>query len=405
MSTSEGRPTEDDDEPDIAFPIERGESGVGERAARLCHRIARAVAAAGPSGWDRVDAVFTLTTTTETVRVRYVDEHGRSMRVHPGPEVLAPVREHRRLSAGLGEGPWWRMLFTLTREGAIEVDFDYGDEPFPDDQLFAPEVYAADLEAYPRTRLPVWLAAYIRHDGRQTRTAQQAAAQARADLAEGARAVATDELPALPLLWGRWAVLAAAFVAIGAPRGPRILPALGFFEGRRRCGATLYTLPGGRAVLSGGVWDAPELDAVYNRGAADPRLYRGAPDWVADPVLNPRAGNGLLTFCYWWESDRWCRGESPGPDAFAAALPEVWSAEAVVDRICRLALTDPTADQRAALFALTAAAENAAVTRNTLVAALAGYDGIDFDIDGAYYQLVMAGVTEMPVAAPQIAAP
>lgn len=395
MSTPERRATDtaedDGDEPDIGFAIERAELDVGERATRLCHRIARGLAADGPSGWHRVDAVFTLTTTTELVRVFFSDEHGRSMRVQPSRDVLARVRDHRHLSAGLGDGPWWRMLVTLTRIGAIEVDFDYGEEPFPDDQLFAPEVYAADLETYPRASLPVWLAAYIRHDDRQSRTAQQAAAQARADRAAGVRADLCDsDFPTLPVLWGRWAVLSSAFVAIRSKRGPRILPSLAFFEGARRSGATLYTLPGGRAVLSGGVWNAPELDGLYNHGEPEPQLYRGAPDWVADPVLNPRAGSGLLTFCYWWEAGRWHRGESPGADRLADAMPRVRTAESTVHLICGMWAEPPTDEQRAAVAALVAAAERAAVTRE-LVADVLGDDS-DVDVDGAYYQLTMAGV-------------
>ncbi|WP_245545705.1 hypothetical protein [Nocardia higoensis] len=417
MSTPDSRPTDDDrepispateadadtvedddEEPDIGFAIEREELDVGERATRLCHRIARGLAADGPSGWARVDAVFTLTTTTELVRVYFSDEHGRSMRVHPSSDVLAWVRDHRRLSAEAGDGPWWRMLLTLTDIGEIEVDFDYGDEPFPDDQLFAPEVYAADLETYPRTSLPVWLAAYIRHYGRQSRTAQTAAAQARADQAAGVRATRIDDgLPPLPVMWGRWAVLSAAFVAIRSKRGPRILPSLGFFEGAGRSGATVYTLPGGRAVLSGGVWNAPELDAVYNRGETEPQLYRGAPEWVANPVLNPRAGNGLLTFCYWWEAGSWHCGESPGADRLAAAFPGVWTAESVVDLICGLVTEQPTGGQRDAVASLVAAAEVGVVTRDTLADAFDDNSDADFDIDGAFYQLTMAGVTVTPL--------
>lgn len=397
MSTPENRATDttedDGDEPDIGFAIEREELDLGERATRLCHRIARGLAADGPSGWARVDAVFTLTTTTERARVFFSDEHGRSIRVRPSPTVLARVRDHRHLSAELGDGPWWRMLLTLTNVGAIEVDFDYGEEPFPDDQLFAPEVYAADLETYPRASLPVWLAAYIHHDEKQSRTAQMAASQARADRAAGARAIRSDsDFPALPILWGRWAVLSAAFVAIRSQRGPRILPSLAYFEGARRSGATVYTLPGGRAVLSGGVWNAPELDAVYNRGETEPRLYRGAPEWVADPVLNPRAGNGLLTFCYWWEAGSWHRGESPGADRLVDALPGVGTAESVVDLICGLVAERPADERRAAVVSLVAAAEAGVVTRDTLAAALGADGEAGFDIDGAFYQLTMAGV-------------
>lgn len=77
-------------------------------------------------------------------------------------------------------------------------------------------------------------------------------------------------MPALPLLLARWAVLSAAFVAVGSPWGPRVLPAPGLFKGAERSGSSLRIVPGDRAVLSGGVWNDPVLDAVYNPGAPMP---------------------------------------------------------------------------------------------------------------------------------------
>ncbi|WP_332838808.1 hypothetical protein [Nocardia bovistercoris] len=381
-----------EDLPDIGFAIADEPLDAEERAKRLSHGIARALAAIGPPGWLRLEAVFTLTVGAEMVQVFFFDEHERSVRAHPDRDVLALVREHRHLSAELGDGPWWRMLLALTDEGVIEVDHDYGDEPFPDDQLFPREVYAADLEVYPRANLPVWLAAYIRHGGRQSRPARVAAAGARADREADVRAVRSEgDFPALPVLWGRWAVMSAAFVAAESQWGPRILPALGFFEGSRRSGSTLYVLPGGRAVLSGGVWDAERLDATYNGGHAAPLLYAGAPAWVANPVLNPRAGNGLLSFCYWWEAGEWYRGDSPGSEHLVDALPGIWTTETVVAVICDLFAEQPDPRARAAVDTLVSAAEVGVVTRDTLVEVFG--DTGDFDIDSAYYQLTLAGVT------------
>ncbi|MBF6211561.1 hypothetical protein IU433_19150 [Nocardia puris] len=356
------------------------------------HRIARELAALGPAGWHRVQAVFVCTAPAQVAEVIFFDEQDRSVRAQPGDQVLALVREQRDLSARLSDGPWWRLLITLTKEGSLEVDYDYGDEPFPDDQLFPPEVYRADLEVYPRDSLPVWLAAYIGNDGRQSRTAQQAAAQARADRAEGVKAEPSwDDFPAMPVMWARWAVLAAAFVAAGSQWGPRVLPSLGWFEGAKRGGSTLYVLPGGRAVLSGGVWNAPELDAVYNGGEPMPGIYAGAPEWVANPVLNPRAANGLLSFCYWWEGGKWYRGESPTADQLSDAVPGVWTEETVIDVVCGLLVDQVRAQRRGAVADLVTAAEVGLATRATL-ADVFGDDGT-YDIDSAFYQLTMAGVT------------
>ncbi|MGK8520574.1 hypothetical protein ACRS6B_02965 [Nocardia asteroides] len=384
---------ESGEEPDVGFTLSEAPPAqdAAERAKALMHQVARELGAGAPAGWQRVDAVFALTVAAEVALAVYSVDEDRVVRVTPGPEIMALVRDHRQLAAGMGDGPWWRLLFTLTSAGRMEVDYDYGDEPFPDDQLFPPEVYLADLTAFPRDALPVWLGAYVGHGDRQSRPPQVAAAQARADREAGVRAVpCADDLPPFPLMAARWAVLAAAFVAAGSPWGPRLLPSLSWFEGAKRSGCSLYALPGGRAVLSGGVWNAPELAAAYNDGVPLPDLYAGAPEWVASQVLNHRCAGGLLSFCYWWENGRWYRGESPGPDRFAEAVPGVWSSRTVVDIVSGL-LGDDARERRGAVGALVSAAEAGVVTRDIL-ADVFGDDG-RFDLDSAFFQLTMAGVT------------
>lgn len=383
---------EHSDDPDVEFTLVEDEgSDIAERAKQLNHQIARELAASGPQGWARLNAVFAMTTAAEVAQVVFADDQERSVRIQPTEAVLALAREQRQLSAELSDGPWWRLVLTLTNAGEIEVDYDYGDEPFPDDQLFPPEIYRADLEVYPRETLPVWLAAYCGHAGRQSRTAQEAAVQARADREAGVRgALSERDFPAFPVMWSRWAVMAAAFVAAGSQWGPRVLPALGWFEGAKRSGSTLYVLPGGRAVLSGGVWNAPELDATYNDGEPMPAFFAGAPEWVANPVLNPRAANGLLSFCYWWENGNWYRGESAPADQLSDAVPGIWTADTVAEVITGLVAEQPTDQQRAAVTTLVSAAEVGVVTRDTLVDVF-GDDG-SFDVDSALYQLTMAGV-------------
>ncbi|MEV0252257.1 hypothetical protein AB0H76_37115 [Nocardia sp. NPDC050712] len=392
---SEAGAPEDDvaEEPDLGFAVEGEERqpDPAERATALIHEIARTLAVAGPPGWRQLEAVFKLTTNAELATISFSDDEQRSARVQPSPEVLGLVRRLRELSAEFSDGPWWRLLLSLSSVGAIEVDYDYGDEPFPDDQLFPPEAYVMDLAVYPRAALPVWLGAYLRHGDRQSRPAPRAAEQAREDRAEGVRAILSEsDFPPFPVLWARWSVMAAAFVAAGSQWGPRVLPALGFFEGSRRSGSTLYALPGGRAVLSGGVWNAPELDRVYNSGAPMPRLYAGAPEWVANPVLNSRAAAGALSFCYWWQAGYWYRGESPSAGALAEAVPGIWTAETVVEVVSGLVSEVPSDAQRATVATLVSAAEAGVVTRETLTEVFSAEAG--FDVDSAFYQLTMAGV-------------
>lgn len=179
------------------------------------------------------------------------------------------------------------MLVRVDASG-VEVFCDRGEEPFPGEQLFAPEAYLAGLETFPRNRLPVWLAAYVGRGGSQSRPPRQAAEGMRRDRSEGVRAVPVNgELPDLAVLWARWAVLSAAFVAAGSEWGPRVCPSVGVFESAGHSGSTLTLLPGGRAVLSGGVWNAPVLDAVYNAGAVLPRFFAGEAPREDGKVLGP----------------------------------------------------------------------------------------------------------------------
>ncbi|WP_246023346.1 hypothetical protein [Nocardia yunnanensis] len=389
---SENPDTAPESSPDVGFSLRTEEPDDPERARRLAHRIASELRALAPPGWHRMHAAFALTVTGQRSRIVFSDDRQRQAHALPTEPILELVGTHRRLSAELGDGPWWRLELELTAEGALSVDHDYGDEPFPDDQLFAPQEYLTDLGTYPRDSLPTWLAAYIGHENRQSRTPQAAAVQARADRESGyLPVVSSDDFPDFPLLWSRWAALAAAFVAIGSEWGPRVLPSFGWFEGARRSGSSLYELPGGRAVLSGGVWNAPELEAAYNGKQRLPRLYAGAPEWVANPVLNTRAAGGLLTFCYWWERGRWYRGESPAAADVAVAVPGIWTAATVTDVVCDLLTEQPSDELRSAVANFVDAAQRRDVTH----AQLAEVFGDAADLDAAHYQLALAGVARL----------
>ncbi|WP_227998535.1 hypothetical protein [Nocardia australiensis] len=368
----------------------------GQHAGALEDRIVAGIAALGPSGRRQLEAKFALTVTATSARV-VCTYSNRETRITVPAAVLALVREHRTVVSRTSAGPWWRLVVRLTLSGGASVDaarieYDYGDEPFPGDQLFRPEVYRADIAAHPRARLPVWLAAYIGHGGRQSRRPRRAAAAVRDDLAHGIRPRHVDaEFPLFPQLWARWATLSAAYLAAGSDRGPRVVPSTGSFESARNgsSGSTLYVLPGGRAVLSGGVWNAPALNAAYNGGIDLPNLYAGAPDWVTNAVLNPRAAVGLLSFCFWWDGVRWYRGESPSVQECGAALPAVWTTDAVLETIAGLLPKHHGVEQRPAAARLLAAAERGVVTRELVAKAL----GAAVELDGALRQLIAADST------------
>lgn len=359
-----------------------GDSGQSTAQDNLAEQVAEELLTLLPEGWDRLDAAVAMTVSDETAQV-IVSDGQHAAPVPLSARMVKLLRELRHESAGSASGPWWRFLASVTRAGSAQIEYDYGTEPFPDHQLFPPQAYRADLQTYPRPRLPVWLAAYVGHADRQVRT-PSIAAQAGADDGASAPQVEID-LPPLPLMWARWATIAAAFVAADSPLGPRITAAFGWFEGTSRSGSTLHLLPQGRAVLSGGLWNDPRLEAAYNGGVALPQLYRGAPDWVADPVLNPRAANGLLSFCYWWDGAEWHCGESPAATALRPALPGVWSTRSTADVVTQLNERVPTA----AAVDLVTAAEGRTLTRS-FAAPILGGNGAD--THNAYFQLMLAGV-------------
>ncbi|MGK8488392.1 hypothetical protein [Nocardia asiatica] len=375
--------------PDVRFSLggEQVRRDPDEQAEELTRRIARELAAMAPQGWIRLDAVFALTVAEEAAELVYTDGE-RAVRALPADSTVRHVRELRRLSARTAEGPWLRLVLELTSAGDLDIYYDHGDRPFPPGQLFPVEAYRADLEAFPRASLPTWLAAYLRHGERQVRTPRLAAA------APTGQAGTTDLLPPLPILWARWAMLAAADAAVGAAHGSRIAPSVGVYEDGDRNGATLWLLSGGRAVLSGGRADSPRLAAAYNGVADLPDLYLGAPGWVTSQVVNPRAATGLLSFCYWWQAGRWCISESPKPDDDNVALPDIWTEDAVVDQVIELIRgtghTIGAEELRVAAETVIGSAESGLVTREILATLFA--DPERFDVDAAFVQFDAAGL-------------
>ncbi|NUS45415.1 MAG: hypothetical protein HOQ24_17205 [Mycobacteriaceae bacterium] len=358
-----------------------------EQARRISRAIAQELAAVAPSGWQRLTAVFALTATAGTAEVRFSDGE-RSVSGRPPASTVELARHVRELAAGLSDGPWLRMILTLEADGSFETDYDYGDEPVPTEHLLPPEAYRADLAAYPRPRVPTWLGAYADHGGRQLRMPRQAAQPT-----EKAWRT-TGELAPLRVLWARWTMLAVVRAARGSEAGPAVLPSLGWFESDTRSGATLYLLSGGRAVLSGGVADSPELAAAYNGERDLPDLFAGAPSWVSSTVLNPRSAGGLLSFCYWFERGSWRMGESPDPGRVADALPPLWTDDQVLEYVTTEmgVIGDPVA--YAAAEGLLVEAEHGLVTRDS-VAALFEADHLDtaqWDADAAFFQFDVAGV-------------
>ncbi len=361
------------------------EVATADEAGRLIEPIVQQLAQLGPAGWDEFSAVFAFTVTSQIAQLQFSSEDRTGL--VPVPQSVAElVRQQREVAARMPAGPWLRLLLTCTDRGETTVEYDYGDEPFPDDQLVAPEHYRNDLEAYPRQELPVWLAGYVAGPAAQGRDPRQAVTSQIADEAVGRTAAAATDLPQFGELSARWAVLSAVYAGVGSDWGPRIFPGYFWFESDGRSGATLFILPGDRAVLSGGKWDSELLDAAYNGLEPMPDLYGGAPAWVNDSALNTRNRNGLLTFCYWWADGQWYRGGTDTSGELAVALPPVLTPEDTIRAMISQAGTGAEDECEALL----AAAVSHTATPTDVAAVFA--DKPDADVAAAVNQLSLAGV-------------
>ena len=148
-----------------AFTVDSpDEEVVAARASRLLDPIAQQLAALGPPGWDRFVAAFSFTVSAEVAQLRFwCGERSTDVRVPEQTAVL--VRRQRHIAGRLPAGPWWRLLIAVHRgpggDARIVTDYDYGDEPLPEEHLLAPAHYRHDLAAYPRAHVPRWLAAHL----------------------------------------------------------------------------------------------------------------------------------------------------------------------------------------------------------------------------------------------------
>ncbi|MGE2817962.1 hypothetical protein ACQI5H_22880 [Mycobacterium heidelbergense] len=357
---------------------------IAAEASRLLDPIVQQLAQRGPRGWERFSAVFAFTVSAEVAQLRFWPDDQPGL--VPVPESIAQlVRQQREVTAAMPAGPWWRLLLTVTNCGAMTVDYDYGDEPFPDDQLLTAEHYRNDLDAYRRPRVPIWLAGYVAGPV-QGREPKRAAIEVAADRAAGTAATPAPDFPALPDLLARWAVLSATYVGAESHWGPRIFPGYAWYESDHRSGSTLYLLPGRRAILSGGKWNSPLLEAAYNGGQPLPDLYTGAPVWVNNTVLNTRYRNGLLSFCFWWDDCHWYRGATGTAGELDEPLPPVWSAEKTLQAM--MSQTGPNTEDQC--HSLLTAASGHAATNDDVAAIFTNHPGAD--VDAAVNQLSLAGL-------------
>ncbi|MGC4936037.1 hypothetical protein ACLQ3C_20410 [Gordonia sp. DT30] len=277
-----------------------------------------------PPAWSFYLTEIAIAADEHRTRAAVETPDGRLLPLTVGPGVLRAAAAHRELTAG--ESPWMWLRITEHRGGEPQIAaFDGFVGAPPQHLLFPPASYRADVSMSTAATTPLWLLAHVHDAGRQLRSASTAAAASPAECV-----YPTDELPPLPILWPRFAALSAIFAAVDAVDGPRMTSAVGIFRGELG-GCTLTRLPCGRAVLSGGADHSTLLTAAYQGQLEHPDLYRGAPAWVSNIVLDERAAAGMLTFCYWWSDGRWSRADLVGPPEWtpvtelASAVPGVWT--------------------------------------------------------------------------------
>lgn len=376
---------------------------VADEPQRLLESIVRSLAEAASVVWEQLNGVFSLAGDEEVMQaVALTSIHSHSIPIDS--EIADMIRRHRRISIG-PEGPWLRLMFECVRDGGLTVGFDYGAVELPSDHLLSGEAYQRDIAQYPRENVPLWLLAYMGNDGRQMRSA----AQARATVSHGIGEVrvADDEVPQLPLLWARFAVLAAVGRGSNALVGAVTDPSFQRYSGWAG-GCLLARLPGDRGVLSGGSDSSHLLSAAYRGMMAWPDLYPGAPDWLHNLYLDPRAAAGRLSFCYWWLNGHWYRAELSGliagADADAAwsygdetanGVPDLRTVEGAAEQVITVLRTigvEPNDGTTDAALRLVRAAEDRTASERHLVELFAEGVPPTFDMAEALAQLDAADV-------------
>lgn len=369
----------------------------------LVEQIVQALAQASPVVWEQLNGVFSIAGDEEVMQaVALTSRHSHSIPIDS--RIAEMVRLHRRLAVG-PEGPWLRLMFECDAAGSLRVGFDYGAVEPPPEHLLSGEAYLRDIERYPRANVPLWLLAHMGNDGRQLRSAADARTNAMLGIDEVR--VADDDVPPLPVLWARIAVLAAVCRGSNAPAGPYTDPSFQRYVGDAGS-CLLARLPGNRGALSGGRDDSRLLSAAYHGARAWPELYRGAPAWLHNLYLDPRAADGRLSFCYWWGNGHWYRAQVPAMATLSAsetswthgeemvhAVPNLWTAASTAEQVMNVLRTvgvESTEHHFRAALRLIAAAEERIASEKYVAELFAGGLSPSFDMAEAVAQLDAADV-------------
>ncbi|MCP9954610.1 antitoxin YezG family protein [Actinomadura madurae] len=122
----------------------------------------RALRAAAPAGWERLDFEFRATVGIDSASFEVEDAGGGRRTALPPGQAVGRMDELRRVMYRADKGAWFTARLQVERSGHFSAEFDYDGEPEFTPPL-APSAYALDLDRFPRAdeHIPDWLRAKL----------------------------------------------------------------------------------------------------------------------------------------------------------------------------------------------------------------------------------------------------
>lgn len=119
-----------------------------------------------PREWRKLDLKVTMASTVDDFVFATVMYDGTVNPVEMPMEIRRAFVDMRELLYEPGLGTWFSVRFVMDPPDYYRVSFNFDVDPVWDPPV-APEVYAKDLEAFPRSEenTPAWLRAKLNPEG------------------------------------------------------------------------------------------------------------------------------------------------------------------------------------------------------------------------------------------------
>ncbi|WP_021597214.1 hypothetical protein [Actinomadura welshii] len=133
-----------------------------EKERETVNGAVRALRAAAPAGWERLDFEFRATVGIDSASFEVEDADGGRRTALPPGQAVGRMDELRRVMYRADKGAWFTARLQVERSGHFSAEFDYDGEPEFTPPL-APSAYALDLDRFPRAdeHIPDWLRAKL----------------------------------------------------------------------------------------------------------------------------------------------------------------------------------------------------------------------------------------------------